>query len=84
MDKSNFETEHAAPRDLVDQLRTRVREMRQSRADVVDLVRDMVHPGAAMREKAADGRVLAERAEQLESALADTDGCRLDALFLDA
>jgi hypothetical protein len=43
-----------------------------------------VHPRAALREEAADRRVLAERAEQLQPALADADGRRLDALLLDA
>src|SRR5262249_31376888 len=71
------------PRGLVDQFGTRLRKMRERGADVVDLVSDVVHPGAPRREEAADGRVLAERAQKLEPALADADRRRFDALFLD-
>jgi hypothetical protein len=84
MDEGDLEAEHAVPRRLVDQLGARVRKMRKGRADVVDLVRDVVHPWATLREEAADGRVLAECAQQLEAARPDADGCRLDALFLHA
>lgn len=84
MDESDFEAEHAAAGRLVDQLGAGVRQLGERGADVLDLVRDVMHPGAALREKAADGRVLAERSQQLEPALADTDGRRLDALLLDA
>jgi hypothetical protein len=84
MDEGDLETEHAAARGLVDQLGALVRKMSESRAEVLDLIRDMVHPRAALCEEAADGRVLAERAQQLEPALADADGRRLDALLLDA
>ena len=41
-------------------------------------------PGPRLREEAADGRVVAERAQQLEPALADPDRRSLDALLLDA
>jgi hypothetical protein len=57
--------------------------MRESGADVVDLVGDVMHPGAPLREKAADRRVLAEGAQQLEPALSDPDRRGLDALLLD-
>ena len=84
MDEGDLEPEHAAPRRLIDQLGACVRQMREGRPDVIDLVRDMVHSRAALCEEAADGGVLAERAEQLEPALADADGRRLDALLLHA
>ena len=41
-------------------------------------------PGPALCEELADGRVVAERGEQLDPARADADGRRLDALLLDA
>ena len=84
VDEGDFETEHAATRCLVDQLCTLVREMHEGRADVLDLVRDVVHSRAALRQETADGRVCAERAQQLEPARADADGRRLDALLLHA
>ena len=82
MDESNLEAEHAAPRRLVDELGTRCREVGEGSADVLDLVRDVVHSGAALRQEAADGRVLVERAEELEAALSDPDGRGFDALLL--
>jgi hypothetical protein len=84
MDEGDLEAEHAVPRCLVDQLGARVRKMRKGRADVVDLVRDVVHPWPTLREEAADRRVLAECAQQLEAAGPDADGRRLDALLLHA
>ncbi len=83
MDEGDLEAEHAAAGLFVDQLGARVRKMREGGANVLDLVRDVVHPRAALRQEAADGRVLAERAQQLEPALADADERRLDALLLD-
>jgi hypothetical protein len=84
MDEGHFETEDTLARRLVDQLCARVRQLREGGANVVDLVRDVVHPGASLREEAADWGVLAERAQQLESARADADGRSLDALLLHA
>jgi hypothetical protein len=83
MDECDLEPEHAAPGRLVDQLGAGRREPAQRRAEVSDLVRDVVHPGAALGEEAADGRVVRERAEQLDAALADAQRRRLDALLLD-
>ena len=83
MDERDLEAEHAAARSLVDQLGTRIREMGEGSADVLDLVRDVVHSRAARDEEPADGRVVAERAQQLEPALADADGRGLDSLLLD-
>jgi hypothetical protein len=83
MDEGHLETEHTAARLLVDQLGTGVGEMRERGADVVDLVGDVVHPRTALREEAADRRVLGERAQELQPALAHPDGRCLDTLLLD-
>ena len=48
--------------------------------DVVDLEGEMVHPGAPVGEESPDGRLRAERGEQLDPALADPERHRLDAL----
>lgn len=81
MDEGDLEAEHAAPRRLVDQLGAGFREVRERGADVVDLVRDVVHTWASLREEAADRRVLPECAQQLEATLADADGRCLDTLL---
>ena len=73
MDEGDLKPEHTATRRVVDQLGAGVREMGKGGTDVGDLVRDVVHTRAALREKAADGCVLAERAQQLEPALTDTN-----------
>jgi len=83
MDERNLEAEHAAPRRLVDQLGTCLRKVGQSGADVPDLVCHVMHPGPSLCEEAAHRRVLVERTEQLEPALADADRSSLDSLFLD-
>jgi hypothetical protein len=82
MDEGDLEAEHAAARRLVDQLGAGVRELREGGADVLDLVGDVVHPRAALREEAADGRVLVEGSQQLEPALSDANERRLDALLV--
>ena len=84
MDEGDLEAEHAAPRRIVDQLGARLGKVRERRADVGDLVRNVVHPGASLRKEAAYRRVLVERTEQLEPALAHPDGRSLDTLLLDA
>lgn len=84
MHEGHLEAEHTAARGLVDQLGACVREMREGGVDVLHLVRDVMHPGPALGEKAADGRVLPECPEELEPALADADGRGLDPLLLDA
>ena len=82
MDEGDLEAEHTAARRLVDQLGARLRKVDEGGADVVDLVRDVVHTRAALREEATDRRVLAECAQQLEAALADADGRCLDTLLV--
>jgi hypothetical protein len=83
MDECDFEAEHALPRRLVDQLGAGIGQVRERGADVVHLVRDVMHPGAPLREKTTDRRVVAEGAQQLEPALSDPDRRGLDALLLD-
>ena len=80
MDERDLQAEEPAARLLVDQLRTGRGEVAERGRDVVHLVRDVVHPGAAARDEAADGRVLAGRSEQLDPSGADEHGRRLDAL----
>ena len=82
MDEGDLEPEHAAPRRLVDQLGTSLREMGKGSSNVLDLVGHVVHPGAAVGEETADRRVVAEGPQKLEAALPDTNGRSLDALLL--
>jgi hypothetical protein len=84
MDKGDLEAEHAVPRRFVDQLGAGLRKMRQRGANVLDFVSHVMHSGPSLREEPADRRVVAERAQELEPALADPDGRGLDTLLLDA
>lgn len=83
VDEGHLEAEHAAPRGGVDQLRPCVRESRERGVDVAHLVGHVVHSGSTPGEEPSDRRVLAERAEQLEPAVADADAGCLDALVVD-
>ncbi len=83
MDERNFEAEHPASRGLVDQLSAGAGEVDERGADVLHLVRDVMHPGAALSEEPPDGRVVAERSEQLNAALADAERGGLDSLLVD-
>src|SRR5262249_52499641 len=82
MDECDLEPEEALARRLVDQVGARVGELGQGGAEGADLVRDVVHAGAALREEAADRRVLLERLEQLDPAIADTNRRGADALIV--
>jgi hypothetical protein len=84
VDEGDLEAEHAAAGRRVDQLGARARQMREGGADVRHLVGNVVHPRAALREEAAHGSVLVERAQQLEPAVPNPNGSCLDPLFLDA
>src|SRR5919202_2060386 len=74
---------NAPPRRLVDELQAAVAERVEGRLDVADAVRDVVQPGPAAREEAADGAVGRERPQKLHVAFADVEQHRLDALLLD-
>ena len=80
MDECDLEPEEALPRLGVDQLRAFLGEPRERSAEVPDLVGDVVHSGAALRDEPADWRVVAERAEQLDAAVADEQRGGFDAL----
>src|SRR5215218_482828 len=84
MNERDLQTVQAGAGLLVDQLRALPREALERGGDVVDPVRDVVHPRPAPRQEAADRRVLGEGAEQLDPALADLDRNRLDALLLES
>ena len=83
MHERDLEPEHAATRLRVDQLHTFLGERLERSRHVGDLVRDVVHPRPALREEAADRRVVAERSEQLDPALAEPERRGLDPLVLD-
>src|SRR3989442_10216694 len=83
MEEGYLEPEETRPGLAVDELDTVRRESVQLGLHVVDLERDVVHPGPALGHELADGRVLAERAKQLDPALADEERRRLDALLDD-
>src|SRR5207244_3751868 len=80
MDECNLEPEEPAARRGVDQLGAGRLEVGQGRAYVVDLVGDVVHPRAALRDELADGRLGAERRAQLDAARAHAQRRGLDAL----
>src|SRR5262245_2706042 len=68
---------------MVDQLDPALVQLGQLRPEVVDLVGDVVHPGPAPREKAADRRVLLRRGQKLDPPVADPQRRRLDTLLRD-
>jgi len=80
MEEGYLEPEETRPGLAVDELDTVRRERVQLGLHIVDLVRDVVHPRASLGDELPDGRVLAERAKQLDPALADEHGRCLDAL----
>jgi hypothetical protein len=84
MDEGDLETEHAAARRCIDQLGSGLCELGERGPDVADLVGDVVHAGSPPRDEAADGRVLVERFQQLDTTLAETHQRGLDTLLLDA
>ena len=73
----------AGPRLGVDQLDAGVGKLAQRRVDVVDPVGDVVEPGALALEELADRSVGAERAQELDVAVADVEQDGLDPLLLD-
>ncbi len=80
VDERDLEPEETSPGVFVDQICARAGELGQRRVEVVDLVGDVVHPRPSLREEAADRRVLSERLEQLDPALADADRRGVDTL----
>jgi hypothetical protein len=80
MNERDLEPEEAAMRLLVDKLDPLLGETLQLPAQVAHLESDVVHAGAALGEEPADVRVLAERPQQLDTALPDPDRRSFDAL----
>jgi len=83
MHESDLVAEDPQARLRVDQLGALPGERGDRRPHIVDLVRDVVHAGAVLCEKPADGRIVAERGEQLDAPVADPDRGRLDPLLLE-
>ena len=83
MDERHLETVQAVARLAVDELHTLAVEPGKLGAKVIDLVRDVVHAGAAPAKETAHRRVFAEWREQLDPGVADVQRHSLGALRLD-
>ena len=83
MDEGHLEAEEAGTRLPVDQLGAFLRELGESGTKVVHLVGNVMHARAALREEAADGRLLAERFQQLDASFADAQRRRSHTLLVD-
>ncbi len=81
VNEGDLEAEEPPPGTFVDQLGAVGGELVERDADVLHLVRDVVHPGAAAGEELADRCFLAEGGEQLDAIGADLQRRRLDALL---
>src|SRR6185312_11003512 len=82
VDEPDLQAEHPAPRRFVDELDPVGLQPGELGADVGGLERDVMDARAAVREELADGRVLAERGEQLDAGAPDAQRRRLDSLVL--
>ena len=82
MDERDLEAEEPFARLRVDQIGAGVRKLGQSRTQVADLVRNVMHAGAAFGEEAADRSVLTERLEQLHAPVTDPQRGRANPLIL--
>jgi hypothetical protein len=80
MDECDLEPEEPVPRLAVDELRARGLELVEGRQEVVRGESDVMHARPPAREEAPDGRVVAGRAHELDTPLADEHRRRLDAL----
>jgi hypothetical protein len=83
MHESDLHAEQTAVRDVVDHVYALPREVCETAREVVDFIRDVVHPRAALREELADRRLLAQRAKELDAARTEPNRNRLDALRLE-
>ena len=72
VDECDLEPEKPAMWLLVDQLDALLGETLQLELEIGHLVGDVMHAGAAVGEKLADRRFIAERREQLDSAFANS------------
>ena len=73
VDERDLEAEQTRAWAFVDQVRARTRKLGQRRFQIAHLVGNVVHSRPALREEAADGRILAKRLEQLDATVADAD-----------
>ena len=80
MKERDLQAEEAFARCCVDQLHAFSGERGQRCAQIVDLVGHVMHPRAALGQELAHRRVVAGWREQLDTAVADEHGSRLDAL----
>jgi hypothetical protein len=83
MDEGDLEPKKPAVRCLVDQLDPLLGKAFQLALKIADLIGHMVHARPAAGEKLAYRRFVTKRCQQLDAALADTNGRRFDALLLD-
>src|SRR6266576_3599751 len=83
MDERDLEAEQAFTRRVVDQVGSGALEFREGCPHVGDLVRDVMHPRAALRQEPPDRSVLAGWLEQLYPPLADAHRGRTHALLVD-
>ncbi len=83
MHESDLHAEETGARDVVDHVHTLSRQVGESTWQIVDGVGDVVHPGAAPGEEPAHRSVLSQWREQLDAALTQPNGRRLDALRLE-
>ena len=83
MDERDLQAEEPLVRLGVDQLRAFPAQRVERDANVVDLVRHVMHAWPALGEEPADGRVVAARRDELEPARTDEHSCRLDTLVGD-
>ena len=78
VDKGNLQAEQADAREVSINSTPSAARLVERDMDVVDLVREVVHAGAAPGEEAPDGGVVADRREQLDPAVADEQGRGLE------
>src|SRR5215208_4816109 len=83
MDEGDLKAEEPGARLHVDQLGAVVGELSKRTREVGDLVCNVVHAGAALREELADGRLRAERRYQLHAPIAKAKRHGLDALVVE-
>ena len=81
MNERDLHPEQPAAWGGVDQVCALLLELRKLGGQVVDLVGDVMHPRASPVEEPADGRLGAERCDQLQAARADEQRHGLDTLL---
>ena len=81
VDEGDLEPEETLVWLLVDELDSLLGEAFQLTSKIAHRVRDVVHTGSAGGEELADRRLLAERSEELDAAVADAHRRRFDTLL---